>query len=61
MAGEPGAVPHWDDAYAQGETTRSWFEQQPDMSLQMLGSAGVTAADAVIDVAVAHRAWPRRC
>ena len=41
---------HWDDAYAQGETTRSWFEQQPDMSLRMLGSAGVSAADAVIDV-----------
>jgi trans-aconitate methyltransferase len=50
MAGEPGLAPHWDDAYAQGETTRSWFEQQPDMSLRMLGSAGVSAADAVIDV-----------
>lgn len=50
MAGEPGLAPHWDDAYAQGETTRSWFEQQPDMSLRMLGSAGISAADAVIDV-----------
>jgi len=51
MAGEPGVLAsHWDDAYAQGETTRSWFEEQPDMSLRMLGSAGVSAADAVIDV-----------
>jgi hypothetical protein len=50
MAGEPGLAPHWDDAYAQGETTRSWFERQPGMSLRMLGSAGVSAADAVIDV-----------
>jgi Methyltransferase domain len=51
MAGERGAIAsHWDDAYAQGETTRSWFEEQPDMSLRMLGSAGVSAADAVIDV-----------
>lgn len=41
---------HWDDAYAQGETTRSWFEEQPGMSLRMLGSAEVPAADAVIDV-----------
>jgi hypothetical protein len=39
-----------DDAYAQGKTTRSRFERQPDMSLRMLGSAGVSAADAVIDV-----------
>ncbi len=51
MAGEPGVLAsHWDDAYAQGETTRSWFEEKPDMSLRMLGSAGVSAADAVIDV-----------
>ena len=50
MAGEPGVASHWDDAYAQGETTQSWFEQQPDMSLRMLSSAGVSAADAVIDV-----------
>lgn len=51
MAVEPGVLAsHWDDAYAQGETTRSWFEEQPGMSLRMLGSAGVSAADAVIDV-----------
>ena len=50
MAAEPGAASRWDGAYARGEATRSWFEQEPAMSLWMLGSAGVTAADAVIDV-----------
>jgi trans-aconitate methyltransferase len=51
MAGEAGVpASHWDDAYAQGEATRSWFEEQPGMSLRMLGTAGVSAAGAVIDV-----------
>jgi len=44
------AAAHWDAAYAQGGSTRSWFEEHPDMSLRMLDSAGLTAADAVIDV-----------
>ena len=43
------AAAHWDAAYAQGGSTRSWFEEHPDMSLRMLDSAGVTAADAVIE------------
>jgi hypothetical protein len=46
----PDAASHWDDAYAQGEITRSWFEEQPGMSLRMLASAGISAADALIDV-----------
>src|SRR5271157_5093182 len=51
MAGEPGVLAsHWDDAYAQGEATRSWFEEQPEVSLRILGTAGVSTADAVIDV-----------
>jgi trans-aconitate methyltransferase len=44
------AAGHWDAAYAQGDDTRSWFEKQPGMSLQMLDAAGVVPADAVIDV-----------
>ncbi len=40
----------WDAAYAQGDDTRSWFEKQPGMSLRMLDAAGVSAADALIDV-----------
>lgn len=51
MTGEqdPAAV-HWDDAYAQGDATRSWFQDRPLMSLRMLDAAGVGAADSLIDV-----------
>ena len=50
MAHRAQAAAHWDAAYAQGDDTRSWFEKCPAMSLQMLDSAGVSAADALIDV-----------
>ena len=50
MADQAEAAAHWDAAYAQGDGTRSWFEKHPDMSLRMLDSAGVSAADALIDV-----------
>lgn len=40
----------WDEAYARGEATCSWYQQQPVMSLRMLEAAGVTAADSLIDV-----------
>jgi trans-aconitate methyltransferase len=50
MTEQAQAAAHWDGAYAQGDDTRSWFEKHPGMSLRMLGSAGVSAADALIDV-----------
>ena len=50
MADLAKAAAHWDAAYAQGDDTHSWFEKHPDMSLRMLDSARVSAADAVIDV-----------
>jgi hypothetical protein len=50
MADQAAAAAHWDAAYARGDGTRSWFEEHPGMSLRMLGAAGVSAADAVIDV-----------
>ncbi len=50
MADQAEAAAHWDAAYAQGDGTRSWFEEHPDMSLRMLDCAGVSAADALIDV-----------
>jgi hypothetical protein len=40
---------HWDDAYARGEGSRSWFQQHPALSLQMLAAAGVSAGDSLID------------
>jgi trans-aconitate methyltransferase len=50
MPDQAETAAHWDAAYAQGDGTRSWSEKHPDMSLQMLDSAGVSAADALIDV-----------
>lgn len=50
MADQAQAAAHWDAAYAQGDETLSWFEEHPGLSLRMLGSAGVLAADALIDV-----------
>jgi hypothetical protein len=40
MADLAGAAAHWDAAYAHGDGTRSWFQQQPGLSLRMLESAG---------------------
>ncbi len=50
MAAEPDLAARWDDAYAQGDATRSWFQATSAMSLRMLDAAGVTAADSLIDV-----------
>jgi trans-aconitate methyltransferase len=50
MADQAEAAANWDAAYAQDDGTRSWFEKHPDTSLRMLDSAGVLAADALIDV-----------
>lgn len=33
-----------------GDDTRSWFQQQPTLSLQMLDAAGVSPADSLVDV-----------
>ena len=41
---------HWDDAYAQGVETRSWFEDSAADSLAAFDRLGVTAGDSVIDV-----------
>lgn len=50
MARRQDPARHWDGAYALGETTRSWFQQYPAMSLTMLDATGVCADDSVIDV-----------
>ena len=50
MARKHDPAGHWDAAYAQGVDTRSWFQLQPAMSLQMLDTAGVSARDSVLDV-----------
>lgn len=50
MASGANPARHWDDAYAQGAGTRSWFQRHPAMSLRMLAAAGVSAGDSVLDV-----------
>jgi SAM-dependent methyltransferase len=41
---------HWDGAYALGDTDRSWFQDQPSMSLQMLDAAALSPGNSVVDV-----------
>lgn len=46
-----GGASHWDERYGSiGETSVSWFEATPAMSLRLLDELGVTAKDSVIDV-----------
>ena len=40
---------HWDLAYERGETTRSWFEDEPAQSLRMIGAVGISP-HSVIDI-----------
>jgi SAM-dependent methyltransferase len=50
MATEPDQAARWDDAYTQGDATRSWFQASPRMSMRMLDAAGVVVTDSLIDV-----------
>lgn len=43
-------IAHWDAAYAQGDTTRSWYQGEAATSAALLSAAGVTPEAAVIDV-----------
>jgi hypothetical protein len=50
MSTHRDGVSHWDDVYAGGDASRSWFQACPLMSLKMLDATGVTASDSLIDV-----------
>ena len=41
---------HWDAAYAQGDTTRGWYQAEARVSLRLLRDAGVTPAASVVDI-----------
>jgi hypothetical protein len=41
---------HWNRAYDLGDTTRSWFQDNPTQSLRMFDTAGVTSADGLVDI-----------
>jgi hypothetical protein len=50
MGAHRDGVSHWDEVYAGGDASRSWFQAGPLMSLKMLDAAGVAAGDSLIDV-----------
>jgi 2-polyprenyl-3-methyl-5-hydroxy-6-metoxy-1,4-benzoquinol methylase len=42
---------HWEDVYAQkGEREVSWFQENPEPSLDLIARAGATPASAIIDI-----------
>ncbi|MBL8582839.1 MAG: class I SAM-dependent methyltransferase [Rhizobiaceae bacterium] len=42
---------HWENVYtSKGEAEVSWFEQSPDLSLELLAEAAVTHDAAIIDI-----------
>jgi trans-aconitate methyltransferase len=41
---------HWNDAYAHGDLSRSWYQDQATASLNMLDRSSVTCQDSIIDV-----------
>ena len=45
-----GRAEHWDQAYGQGDTTRSWFQHAAGWSLRMIDRTGIGPADSLIDV-----------
>ena len=48
-AGTPGRTAHWDAAYAQGDTGKSWYQEHATTSMGLLSrSAG--PADSLIDI-----------
>jgi hypothetical protein len=50
MAEQPDLVARWDEAYALGDTSRSWFQLEPASSLRMLDAAGISPGASLIDV-----------
>jgi hypothetical protein len=45
-----GTAELWDDAYANGDSTRRWLQAPPDASLRTLSAAQITVNDSVIDI-----------
>jgi SAM-dependent methyltransferase len=41
---------HWDQAYAQGEATRSWYQSRADLSLRLFDELDVQPRHSVVDI-----------
>jgi SAM-dependent methyltransferase len=50
MSGVSATATHWNQVYSHGDTTWSWFQARPSLSLRMLDRSGVSPALSVIDV-----------
>jgi len=50
MAARQGDASHWDQVYGQGDSSRSWYQTRPTMSLRMLQLAGTRPSDSLIDI-----------
>jgi Methyltransferase domain len=49
--GKVDGADHWDDRYGTiGETSVSWFEETPTVSLMLLDELGVTPRESVVDI-----------
>lgn len=45
-----GSAAHWDAVYANAATTRSWYQEHPTPSLDLLDASGIGPADSVVDI-----------
>ncbi len=46
-----GRETHWENVYAtKGEHTVSWFQEKPDISLDLIRATGVTTTASIIDI-----------
>jgi trans-aconitate methyltransferase len=45
-----GPADHWDEAYAHGDVTRSWYQARAVQSVRMLERCSVGPQDSIIDV-----------
>ena len=50
MSGASDTATHWNQIYGHGDTTQSWFQAQPLLSLRLLDRCGAGPALSLIDV-----------
>lgn len=47
---EQSTPQHWDTAYAQGDTTRGWYQSQASVSMGLLRQAGIALDASILDI-----------
>lgn len=46
----PSTPQHWDAAYAQGDTTRGWYQSEARVSMELLALADVSTSASIVDI-----------